>query len=769
MKFFTAFLILVLCCSMVQARNYYVSKGSNGTGSMTSPYGTIAQAARVAAAGDTVFIAGGTYSEMNIKPTKSGSLAGGMIVYTVWPETGEVIITKEKNGSEDENTPVFDLGKLSYIWVQHLTFSNMKYLCACVSLSGSSHCVITHCRFLNLGREEVAPAWDGTSMVWLNGAQDCVVSNCYFNHIYGDAINFYGQNTKRNLFFGNTFVDLQGKKRSWDTAGGRFSSAITGTDNSFGDNILCFNHITKGYHGLWMDRDASRNILVRNFGNGGQTLVFNESRCAANWIQENVAINMTDAAYRSASYDGTNWSFDTRYINNVAYKCKYGFYLHKSKHNEVRNNIGYNCSEYAIVLTDSAYKYGQNLFRNNLWRSTTKPACVKYRGKEVTASTFAKGIGETGGIYQKTPAFQSLGTAPEGYMQKETSCCVGAGDGGIDMGAYPVYRYADMGTDTSRVAGSVQPYFDRLVTDALRGEEYTLIIRLPKAAKERFVVKVIPVAGDAISGYDYEMKDSLLAFEPGEISRELKVRFIGEETDCSKLLLLRLCREDNIAYEGRSYAAFRLMTRAEYESLQNSDLYLEAEDGVVGSLWQVLSDSKASGGKYVMVKGGNNSSGNAPSEAKGWVDIQFHVTRPTTYVLWLRTICPNANDDSFWLRMDNEEWAQWNDIPASSLWQWNRCPRTYTLLEGQHTLHVGYREDGAKLDKLMLSCIGTTPEGMGIETGLAIPGEEAQEVVATTYYDLSGRPVSPLTAKGIVIKRVLMSNGAIKSEKVHLR
>lgn len=762
--------LMVICSvSIAHSKNYYVSKGATGTGTKNSPYGNISQAAKVASPGDTVFIAGGTYSEMNIKPAKSGTRTGGMVVYTALPETGEVIITKENNASGDDNNPIFDLSSLSYILIGQITFNGMSYLRACIDLSNAKNCVVTSCKFQSLGNEDIAPSWAGTSMIWLNGSQDCVVSYCYFENLYGDAINFYGQNAKGNLFFSNSFVGLKGKKRSWDNGKGKYSSSITGTDGSFGDNLICFNHITKGAHGIWLDRDASHNIVVRNYSNGGQTLVFNESRCAGNWIQENVATNITDAAYRSATYDGTNWSFDTRYINNVAYKCKVGFYIHKSKHNEIRNNIAYNNTNYNMVFTDSAYHYGSNNLRNNFWFTATKEKSMLFRNKEASPSTVAKELNEVSGIYRGSPGFK-LTTGPAGFLLNESSSCVAAGDGAIDMGAYPIYKYADMGCNQPKTTTTVLPYVEKLVTEVLRGESYKIKISLTKASAKPIKVKLLPVAGDAIADTDYELQKDPITFLPGETQKEVSINIIGEETDFAKLLILRLCSEESDApFESRSYTAFKILTKEYYESMKNSDIYLEVEDGAVGSLWQVLSDNKASGGKYVMVKSGNNSNDSAPATAAGWVDINFSVTRPTTYVLWLRTICPNANDDSFWLRLDNEDWSQWNGIPNSSSWKWNKCSRTFNMLEGEHTLHIGYREDGAKLDKLMFSCLGTIPEGMGGTTGVVSLDKDYNEVISTTYYNISGHMVSSLPSNSIVIKRMVMKNGIVKSEKVFIK
>jgi hypothetical protein len=74
-------------------------------------------------------------------------------------------------------------------------------------------------------------------------------------------------------------------------------------------------------------------------------------------------------------------------------------------------------------------------------------------------------------------------------------------------------------------------------------------------------------------------------------------------------------------------------------------------------------------------------------------------------------IAPSSGDDSFWVRIDNGAWINWK-LPLGSSWHWDvvhdvSAPTTPSLFvlpaESLHTLCVAYREDGAKLDLLMLT------------------------------------------------------------------
>ena len=77
-----------------------------------------------------------------------------------------------------------------------------------------------------------------------------------------------------------------------------------------------------------------------------------------------------------------------------------------------------------------------------------------------------------------------------------------------------------------------------------------------------------------------------------------------------------------------------------------------------------------------------------------------------------RVLCPTANDDSYWVRMDGGSWVMWNNISTTS-WAWKQFPNTFSLSSGNHTLTFAYREDGAELDKISMSTSSALPTGQG--------------------------------------------------------
>jgi (4-O-methyl)-D-glucuronate---lignin esterase len=145
---------------------------------------------------------------------------------------------------------------------------------------------------------------------------------------------------------------------------------------------------------------------------------------------------------------------------------------------------------------------------------------------------------------------------------------------------------------------------------------------------------------------------------------------------------------------------------------QSTSMWLEAECAQVGSLWNKTTDSSASNSQYVVIQPGNNSTANAPTNTAGYINFALNAGASGTYRLFARMLGPTANDDSFWVRMDNGSWVMWNNWwnPA---WVWVQFPNTFNLSAGSHTLSIAYREDGARLDKINVTTSATAPTGTG--------------------------------------------------------
>ncbi|HYE56201.1 MAG TPA: cadherin domain-containing protein, partial [Chitinophagaceae bacterium] len=139
-------------------------------------------------------------------------------------------------------------------------------------------------------------------------------------------------------------------------------------------------------------------------------------------------------------------------------------------------------------------------------------------------------------------------------------------------------------------------------------------------------------------------------------------------------------------------------------------LWMEAECAVVGSNWQKLNDAAASNGQYIVVNGLNSTAG-APAGADASVVFQFTIDSAANYNVMARLNCPTANDDSYWVKVDGGAFASFNGLTTTG-WQWVKLTAA-NLGVGQHTITIAYREDGAQMDKLLLTTSGTIPKDLG--------------------------------------------------------
>ena len=166
--------------------------------------------------------------------------------------------------------------------------------------------------------------------------------------------------------------------------------------------------------------------------------------------------------------------------------------------------------------------------------------------------------------------------------------------------------------------------------------------------------------------------------------------------------------------------------------------WLEAECAEVGTAWTIINDAAAANGSYAVVR-----SGNSYNESPGEVAanrIRFTTSLAAgSYNLFARISALDGADDSFWVRVNDQAWYQWNGgITQGGAFNWNRMPPALTLQEGLNTIDVAYREDGAKLDKLHLSQSTTLPSGMGgadagCDTGGTDPDPEPPVAGKTTF------------------------------------
>ena len=137
-------------------------------------------------------------------------------------------------------------------------------------------------------------------------------------------------------------------------------------------------------------------------------------------------------------------------------------------------------------------------------------------------------------------------------------------------------------------------------------------------------------------------------------------------------------------------------------STQTSGTILfEAEDGSIGGPMSIASDKNASTGGYISVPNG--------AGRQGYAQYKFSISEPGEYLIWGRVLAANGEDNSFFVSIDGGESSLW-DTQISSNWIWDQVsdrngadPVVYFLDKGEHTLLIEQREDGTKIDKILIT------------------------------------------------------------------
>lgn len=137
----------------------------------------------------------------------------------------------------------------------------------------------------------------------------------------------------------------------------------------------------------------------------------------------------------------------------------------------------------------------------------------------------------------------------------------------------------------------------------------------------------------------------------------------------------------------------------------------EAETATVGTDWETNADELASNGKYVVVKQGTQSIRTAPTETRSVITIPFSVKADGNYSIFARLNCPTADNDSFWVRMNDDAFQMINGCQTRG-WDWVKLNH-HALKAGDYKLTIAYREDGAKLDNISITNDRYAPKGMG--------------------------------------------------------
>ena len=160
---------------------------------------------------------------------------------------------------------------------------------------------------------------------------------------------------------------------------------------------------------------------------------------------------------------------------------------------------------------------------------------------------------------------------------------------------------------------------------------------------------------------------------------------------------------------GRRYGV-QMLTLMGYEAA-----YTEPECGTVGENWKIKADLFASNGGYVTGVPGIENISQAPTDDASIIQMDFTLSKDTTYYVYGRFNNPSADSNSYWIKIDNDDFELFDDLTTSG-WQWIEL-KSYELTAGEHTISVAIAEEGASLDKLVIKNSEISPVDVGEEAG----------------------------------------------------
>ncbi|MFC6859945.1 endo-1,4-beta-xylanase [Zunongwangia atlantica] len=143
------------------------------------------------------------------------------------------------------------------------------------------------------------------------------------------------------------------------------------------------------------------------------------------------------------------------------------------------------------------------------------------------------------------------------------------------------------------------------------------------------------------------------------------------------------------------------------------EIFVEAEDGILGSEWQINSDADASGGMYVLANSAENYlTPNNPGSEPYYINYTINAVKAGTYTCWVRGLGPTASDDSFFLSVNGSPFTYGYWPLSSGGWKWTNIG-TYNLTAGENNFAASIRENGFQIDRFYFTLTSNTPSGVG--------------------------------------------------------
>ncbi len=149
-------------------------------------------------------------------------------------------------------------------------------------------------------------------------------------------------------------------------------------------------------------------------------------------------------------------------------------------------------------------------------------------------------------------------------------------------------------------------------------------------------------------------------------------------------------------------AAGNIVFEAETAALLEAPMVLVTAESVPAGSEYVAG---ASGGRYLEIP---EDAGNPPKLNKGYARFEVEVAADGDYTLWARVYWEGECSNSFTVQVDELAPFLFGENATYKVWHWVRYPvsrmvRPLHLKAGKHTITFHNREDGVRLDQVLLT------------------------------------------------------------------
>jgi hypothetical protein len=463
------FLVVSLCVSrQLLAATYYVAKTGEASNpcTATAPCLAITQAvAKATSPGDVVIVKAGTYVE-TVGEWYSGT-QGKPIAVKAYP--GDSVIWRGSSRDPLSLAGAISIVNRSYIRIEGFTFDG-SFTTATIRVVGpvdakdSSPTVvgieIINNTFTNNGNKGIAEGGGFCKTVYLQGigngssyvgAPVNTISGNRFDSNHGSDI--YLKQSSDIRISDNVSLNLKSSQAGAEN-GYQFLARSIHLGGGSNRNIVERNtissmakesYVTTGYavEGLRLDAGSSNNIFQDNTvrdldfpGRGDAGGIYNESGCSYNLFQRNIIYNIGGTGLVDGSAN-TNAPVGSGWINNTVFRANSVIILSNSKQTIVKNNLFVNNGSCQVRVSVKSVSNGGHTFKNNNYFKAGDISIGSWNASSggnanLSLAQWAAVSGETNAL-SVDPQFVN---PPADFHLRSNSPVDGAGEGGVDMGAY---------------------------------------------------------------------------------------------------------------------------------------------------------------------------------------------------------------------------------------------------------------------------------------------------------------------------------------------